>query len=53
MGKNKSFKPPAKEVIPHSKMLDAYYDMLLTQKRPFHRTKGSIVTPLVIGVKPS
>ena len=33
-------------------MLDTYYDMLTTQKRPFNRTKGAIVTPLVIGVQP-
>ena len=33
-------------------MMETYYDMLLTQKRPFNRTKGQIVTPLVTGVKP-
>ena len=32
--------------------METYYDMLLTQKRPFNRTKGQIVTPLVTGVKP-
>ena len=46
IGQRKEFQPPPKEVLPHSKMLDTYYDMLLTNKKPFNRTKGTIVTPL-------
>lgn len=51
-GEKKEVKQPAIDILPRSKMLDTYYDMLTTQKRPFNRTKGAIVTPLVIGVQP-
>lgn len=30
---------------PHSKANQTYYDMLTTQKKPFHLRKGSLVTP--------
>ena len=52
LGASKEVSSPGIEIVPHSKLIEAYYDMLLTQKRPFNRVKGTIVTPLVTAVKP-
>ena len=52
LGQSKLVQAPGLEIVPHSKMMETYYDMLLTQKRPFNRTKGQIVTTLETALKP-
>ena len=36
--------PPKTQAIPASQSLQTYYDMLISQKKPFNLRKGSLVT---------
>ena len=47
-GHDKNYMPKKVQVIPTSKTQEAYYDMLVSQPKPFNRRKGSLVTPDVI-----
>ena len=38
-------KPGKLSIEPQSKSMQTYYDMLVTQKKPFNLRKGSLVTP--------